>query len=94
MRHRGDLADRRRALGSPIVEDACEALGCTSPAARVGSHGNPAVYGFYPNKQLTTGEGGMITTDDEDVALDLRSLVNQGRSDNGDWLVHQRIGFN
>ena len=61
---------------------------------RVGTHGNPAVYGFYPNKQLTTGEGGMITTDDEDAALELRSLVNQGRSDNGDWLVHQRVGFN
>ena len=80
--------------GIPVVEDACEALGCSVAGRRVGTHGNPAVYGFYPNKQLTTGEGGMITTDDEDVALDLRSLVNQGRSDNGDWLVHQRIGFN
>jgi perosamine synthetase len=80
--------------GIPVVEDACEALGCSVAGRRVGTHGNPAVYGFYPNKQLTTGEGGMVTTDDEDVALDLRSLVNQGRSDNGDWLVHQRIGFN
>src|SRR6476620_8033731 len=80
--------------GIPVVEDACEALGCSVAGRRVGTHGNPAVYGFYPNKQLTTGEGGMITTDDEDVALDLRSLVNQGRSVNGDWLVHQRIGFN
>jgi perosamine synthetase len=80
--------------GIPVVEDACEALACTVAGRPVGSHGNPAVYGFYPNKQLTTGEGGMITTDDEDVAIELRSLVNQGRSDNGDWLVHQRIGFN
>jgi len=75
--------------GVAVVEEACEALGCP-----VGTHGHPAVYGFYPNKQLTTGEGGMITTDDDDTARAFRSLVNQGRSDNGDWLVHQRIGFN
>jgi perosamine synthetase len=80
--------------GVAVVEDACEALGGTVAGRAVGTHGNPAVYGFYPNKQLTTGEGGMVTTDDEDVALELRSLVNQGRSDNGDWLVHQRVGFN
>ncbi len=80
--------------GIPVVEDACEALGCSVAGRRVGAHGNPAVYGFYPNKQLTTGEGGAITTDDPDLARELRSLVNQGRSDNGDWLVHQRIGFN
>ena len=60
----------------------------------MGTHGNAAVWGFYPNKQLTTGEGGAITTDDPDMARELRSLVNQGRSDNGDWLVHQRLGFN
>ena len=82
------------AQGIPVVEDACEALGCTVNGRPVGSHGNPAVFGFYANKQLTTGEGGMVTTDDEAVAADLASLVNQGRSDNGDWLVHQRVGFN
>ena len=60
----------------------------------MGTFGNPPCYGFYPNKQITTGEGGMITTDDPDVARALRSIVNQGRSDNGDWLVHQRLGFN
>jgi perosamine synthetase len=82
------------AHGIPVVEDACEAVGCTVGGRAVGSHGNPAVYGFYPNKQITTGEGGLITTDDEDIHRELRSLVNQGRSDSGEWLVHQRIGFN
>ncbi len=80
--------------GLAVVEDACEAIGCTVSGRGVGTHGNPAVWGFYPNKQLTTGEGGAITTDDPDLARELRSLVNQGRSDNGDWLVHQRVGFN
>ena len=94
VRHRGDLADRRGARDPGRRGRLRGARVHRWPAAAVGTHGNPAVYGFYPNKQLTTGEGGMITTDDEDVALDLRSLVNQGRSDNGDWLVHQRIGFN
>jgi perosamine synthetase len=77
-----------------VLEDACEALGASVGGRPVGSFGNPAVYGFYPNKQITTGEGGMITTDDPDVERELRSIVNQGRSDNGDWLVHQRLGFN
>lgn len=80
--------------GLAVVEDACEAVGTTIDGRHVGTHGNPAVYGFYPNKQMTTGEGGVITTDDADVHRELRSLVNQGRSDSGEWLVHQRIGFN
>ncbi|MDX6592316.1 MAG: perosamine synthetase [Gaiellales bacterium] len=88
------LNEIARRNGLAIVEDACEALGATIDGRAVGTFGNPAVYGFYPNKQITTGEGGMITTDDPGEARELRSIVNQGRSDDGDWLVHQRVGFN
>ena len=78
--------------GLAVVEDACEALGAEIDGKPVGTHGNPAVFAFYPNKQMTTGEGGMITTDDEDAARELRSLINQGRGDDGGWLVHDRLG--
>jgi perosamine synthetase len=80
--------------GLPVIEDACEALLARIGGRIVGTHGSPAVYGFYPNKQMTTGEGGIVTTDDPDVHRELRSLVNQGRSDSGEWLVHERVGFN
>jgi perosamine synthetase len=77
-----------------VVEDAAEAIGASRRGRRIGTHGNPAVFAFYPNKQMTTGEGGMVTTDDEAVYAGLKSLANQGRSDTGDWLEHDRLGFN
>jgi perosamine synthetase len=77
-----------------IIEDACESVGSVRSGRRIGGHGNPAVFAFYPNKQMTTGEGGMITTDDAELAGLLRSLANQGRSDSGDWLEHDKLGFN
>ena len=80
--------------GLAVIEDAAEAVGARRAGRRVGSHGNPAVFAFYPNKQMTTGEGGMVTTDDEATYARLRSLSNQGRSDTGDWLEHDRLGFN
>jgi perosamine synthetase len=80
--------------GLVLVEDACEALGAEYKGARVGSHGHLAVWAFYPNKQITTGEGGAVTTGSEDEWRLLVSLRNQGRADSGGWLEHARLGFN
>jgi perosamine synthetase len=80
--------------GLALVQDACEALGAEYRGSRLGSHGVPAVFAFYPNKQITTGEGGMVTTHSEEEWRLLRSLRNQGRADSGGWLDHARLGFN
>ncbi|HLH66085.1 MAG TPA: DegT/DnrJ/EryC1/StrS family aminotransferase [Solirubrobacteraceae bacterium] len=82
-------------LGLPIVEDACEALGAVHrDGVAVGARGHPAVFGFYPNKQLTTGEGGMVTTGDERIKRLIDSERNQGRAPDTGWLEHDRLGFN
>jgi perosamine synthetase len=80
--------------GLAIVEDACEALGSEYRGRPVGSSGRPAVFAFYPNKQLTTGEGGAVAVASEDEWALLKSLSNQGRSDSGEWLTHARLGYN
>ena len=89
-----DLAAFER-LGLPIVEDACEALGAIdADGISVGGRGHPAVFGFYANKQLTTGEGGMVCVAEADVKERIDSERNQGRAPNMDWLDHDRLGFN
>ncbi len=83
------------ALGLPIVEDACEALGARHPdGVAVGARGHAAVFGFYANKQLTTGEGGMVTTGSAAVKERIDSERNQGRAPDMAWLDHDRLGFN
>jgi perosamine synthetase len=77
-----------------LIQDACEALGARYRGRVVGSHGPSAVFAFYPNKQITTGEGGIVTTHSEEEWRLLRSLRNQGRADSGGWLDHARLGFN
>ena len=83
---------RRR--GWSMIEDACEGLGSSVGGRPVGSFGDVAVFAFYPNKQITTGEGGMVVTDDADLAETMRSLRNQGRDTDGTWLHHIRLGYN
>ena len=90
----------------PLIEDACEGLGGKTQGRAVGSFGRASVFGFYPNKQITTGEGGMIVTDDDQLAARCKSLRNQGRasdahtaqdgaaSNAGSWLSHERLGYN
>jgi len=81
--------------GLAIVEDACEALGAVhADGVHVGGRGHPAVFGFYANKQLTTGEGGMVTLADALMKARLDSERNQGRAQDMDWLDHDRLGFN
>ena len=77
-----------------MIEDACEAIGASIGGRPVGNHGQAGVFAFYPNKQLTTGEGGAVVTDSPEVAALCRSWRNQGRGDSGAWLQHERLGYN
>jgi dTDP-4-amino-4,6-dideoxygalactose transaminase len=86
-----DLCERH---GLRLVEDACEALGARYTRQPIGSHGHPTVFAFYPNKQITTGEGGAVTTNDPDEHELLASLRNQGRLETSSWLMHGRLGYN
>jgi perosamine synthetase len=87
-----ELCERR---GITLIQDSAEALGAVYKGAPVGSHGPSCVFGFYPNKQVATGEGGVVTTHSDEKWQLLRSLRNQGRSyDGGGWFNHVRLGYN
>jgi perosamine synthetase len=87
-----ELCERR---GIALIEDSAEALGAEYKGAPIGSHGPSCIFGFYPNKQVATGEGGVVTTHSEEQWQLLRSLRNQGRSyEGGSWFNHVRLGFN
>ncbi len=77
-----------------LLEDSCEALGATIHGRPAGTLGEAGVFGFYPNKQITTGEGGMVVTNDDRIAFLVRSMRNQGRDPDAGWLQHARLGFN
>jgi len=83
-----------RKHGLRVVEDSCEALGARYHGRRAGALGDVGGFGFYPNKQITTGEGGMIVTNDEPIARVARSMRNQGRGEGAGWLTHERLGYN
>jgi len=81
--------------GLGLLEDSCEALGARDGEGRaVGSRGHPAAFAFYANKQMTTGEGGMLAVSDPEFGAGVRSERNQGRAPDMDWVEHDRLGFN
>ena len=88
------ILDVARKYSLAVIEDACEALGAEYKGRKAGTLGDAAVFAFYPNKQMTTGEGGMIVTDNAEWANLFRSLSNQGRDVFDAWLNHTRLGYN
>lgn len=83
-----------REHGLKVIEDSCEALGAAYKGQKAGTFGDYGIFAFYPNKQMTTGEGGIIITDDEQAAAFMRALRNQGRAPGDTWLSHTYLGYN
>jgi perosamine synthetase len=77
-----------------LIEDSAEAIGSELHGQKCGSFGDAAVFAFYPNKQITTGEGGAVLTNDDAIAKLCRSMRNQGRGEGDAWLQHSRLGYN
>ena len=80
--------------GLPVIEDSCEALGAMYKGRPAGMLGDMGVFAFYPNKQITTAEGGLVVTNDDKAAAMVRSLRNQGRAEGDTWLAHTFLGYN
>ena len=83
-----------RRHGLFVIEDACEAIGAEYQGQKVGALGDAGVFAFYPNKQITTGEGGAVVTSNSDIALKVRKLRNQGRDGSEEWFQHTELGYN
>jgi perosamine synthetase len=90
----GPIFEIAREFNLRVLEDACEALGSRYRGQLAGTFGDAAAFAFYPNKQMTTAEGGMIVTNDAKIAKHCRSLRNQGRDDCSTWLRHTALGYN
>jgi perosamine synthetase len=88
------ILDIAREYNLHVIEDACEAIGARYDGRHVGTFGDAAAFAFYPNKQMTTAEGGMIVTNDSRIAALCRSLRNQGRDETCGWLRHTALGYN
>lgn len=88
------LREATQNSGLAIIEDSCEALGAEYKNRPAGTLGDMGVFAFYPNKQITTGEGGMVVTNDEEAAQMMRALRNQGRAPGDTWLQHTYLGYN
>jgi perosamine synthetase len=90
----GKLEEIGQKYNLKLIEDSCEALGAEYRGRKAGTFGDAAIFSFYPNKQITTGEGGIIVTDDEEIAGLCPSMRNQGRGEGDGWLEHPRLGYN
>lgn len=88
------ILETARLFNLKVIEDACEALGAEYNRLKAGTLGDYGVYAFYPNKQITTGEGGVIVTNDSESAQLMRALRNQGRAQGDTWLQHTYLGYN
>jgi perosamine synthetase len=90
--------DRFKEIGKKynlrLIEDSAEVLGSEYNGKRAGSLGEVGVFAFYPNKQITTGEGGVLVTDDKELARLAKSMRNQNRGERGEWLDRERLGYN
>ncbi|HBF11747.1 DegT/DnrJ/EryC1/StrS family aminotransferase [Thermotoga neapolitana] len=80
--------------GITVIEDSCEALGSEYKGKKTGTFGVAGAFAFYPNKQITTGEGGVVVTDSEQIFTLVKSMSNQGRGEDEKWLYHVRFGYN